>query len=144
MIGPALGPHPQQYAALPYKFERGQLLILLVTSRETKRWVIPKGWPMKGKKPHAAAEKEAREEAGVVGTIRKKPLGTYVYWKRLESHFVLCEVTVFPLAVTDHLLKWPEKGQRTLRWFTPEEAAELVDEPGLGTLILQLRERLSG
>jgi 8-oxo-dGTP pyrophosphatase MutT (NUDIX family) len=143
MIAPAAGPYPQQFAALPFKIDRGQLLVMLVTSRETKRWVIPKGWPMKGKKPHAAAALEAREEAGVLGSIRQKPLGTYIYWKRLESHFVLCEVIVFLLAVTDQLANWREKGQRDIRWFTPEEAADLVEEPGLGTLIRGLRERLA-
>ena len=70
-----------QVAALPFRIKDGKIEVLLVTSRETKRWLIPKGWPMKGKKPHKAAAQEAEEEAGVKGEIKNKPLGSYDYWK---------------------------------------------------------------
>jgi 8-oxo-dGTP pyrophosphatase MutT (NUDIX family) len=124
-----------QYAALPYRLKDG-LEILLITSRETGRWVIPKGWPMKGKKPHAAAQREALEEAGVKGRIGKAPIGQYGYGKRLSNGSVLaCTVEVFPMLVERQLPHWPERGQRTLGWFTPQEAAEHVDEPDLGALI---------
>jgi 8-oxo-dGTP pyrophosphatase MutT (NUDIX family) len=71
-----------QVGALPIRFVDGKPEVLLVTSRESKRWVIPKGWPMKGKKNWAAAAQEAKEEAGVVGRTQKKPVGEFVYPKR--------------------------------------------------------------
>ena len=124
-----------QYAALPYRL--GDVVeILLVTSRETRRWVIPKGWPMKGLKPHAAAAREAREEAGVMGKVGKTAIGRYTYVKLLKNGAPLdCSVEVYPLEVTGHLVKWREKGQRTLHWFTIGEAAEAVSEPELQDLI---------
>ncbi|MCB1093515.1 MAG: NUDIX hydrolase, partial [Verrucomicrobiae bacterium] len=102
--------YQRQFAALPYRFEDGGLRILLLTSRETRRWVIPKGWPMSMRKGYETAEKEALQEAGVAGEIGVTPLGTYTYRKRL--HFfssVWCEVEVYPLEVTRQKLKWRER-----------------------------------
>jgi len=126
----------QQYAALPYRWVDGALEILLLTSRETHRWVIPKGWPMAGKKPYAAAAQEALEEAGVIGKIAKTPIGAYTYVKRLKNGAgLVCNVDVFPLAVARQLKRWPEQAQRTAHWFTPPEAAQAVNEPELDVLI---------
>jgi 8-oxo-dGTP pyrophosphatase MutT (NUDIX family) len=87
-----------QVAALPVVVgDDGIARVLLLTSRETKRWVIPKGWPMKGLKPHEAAAQEAFEEAGLSGKIGKKPIGRYTYFKRREAHFDVCVVDVFRL-----------------------------------------------
>jgi 8-oxo-dGTP pyrophosphatase MutT (NUDIX family) len=125
----------RQYAALPYR-QAGELSILLVTSRETGRWVLPKGWPMKGKKPQAAAAREALEEAGVTGQIAKRPVGAYPYAKRLVGGgLVDCVVEVFPLEVQKQLKRWPEQHERITQWFTPLEAANAVHEPELADLI---------
>jgi len=124
-----------QYAALPYRVADG-FEILLITSRNTGRWVLPKGWPMRGKKPHAAAAREALEEAGVRGKIAKRAIGRYTYGKHLSDGALLtCTVEVYPLAVARRLKRWPEQGQRTLSWFRPSEAAALVDEADLSALI---------
>lgn len=137
--------HGVQYAALPFRRRKPSkaasgrkdgLQILLVTSRDTGRWVIPKGWPMKGKRPHAAAAREALEEAGVTGKIGKLPLGAYRYQKRLKNGAALtCLVDVFPLQVQRQRKDWPERRQRTAHWFTPLDAAKAVDEPELAALI---------
>src|SRR4029077_2749895 len=97
-----------QYAALPYRTsERAGMEVLLVTSRTTKRWIIPKGWPIDGKSPHATAAQEAREEAGLVGRITKRPIGSYSYTKLLKSgEAVECEVLVFPMEVTGQKRSW--------------------------------------
>jgi 8-oxo-dGTP pyrophosphatase MutT (NUDIX family) len=125
-----------QYAALPYRRRSGGLEVLLLTSRDTGRWVLPKGWPMKGKTPSAAARREAREEAGVVGRVGKRPIGMFHYPKGLPGGLVVvCEVFVFPLAVEKQLERWREQGQRSLRWFAPSEAAQLVQEPELADLL---------
>jgi 8-oxo-dGTP pyrophosphatase MutT (NUDIX family) len=124
-----------QFAALPYRRFNG-LKVLLLTSRDTGRWVLPKGWPMKGKKPRSAAKREALEEAGVVGRIGKRPIGMFHYSKRLAGgELVTCEVHVYPLAVDRQRKRWPEQRQRTQRWFTPEEAAQAVQEPELAALL---------
>lgn len=130
----------RQVAALPYRFDDGELRVLLVTSRETQRWIIPKGWPMKGKKPHRAAEREALEEAGVTGRIDRKSIGSYEAWKRLTDHFVLCTVKVFPLEVREQRKKWREQSERRAVWCKAQDAADLVDEPGLRTIIRAFAE----
>ena len=126
-----------QYAALPYRQRGdGSLEVMLVTSRETRRWVIPKGWPMKGRKPHASAAREALEEAGLIGKVGTKPIGTYRYDKRLKGgDAVPCSVDVFPLQVKSQRKRWPEQKQRSVRWFAPEEAAEAVQETELSDII---------
>jgi 8-oxo-dGTP pyrophosphatase MutT (NUDIX family) len=127
-------PRPQ-FGALPYR-RRRDLEILLVTSRETRRWVLPKGWPMKRRTPQGAAAREALEEAGVKGDVAKLPFGSYHYQKRQPNgEFVLCRVDVFPLRVKRQSRTWPEVGQRTRRWFTLAEAIDAVDEPELKALI---------
>lgn len=132
-----------QYAALPWRFA-AEPEIMLLTSRETRRWVIPKGWPMKGLKPSAAAALEALEEAGLVGRIDRKPLGSYHYGKRLENGATLwCKVDVFPLEVTRRRKSWLEKRQRVTQWFSYPVAAEKVAEDELRELILAYGEALS-
>jgi 8-oxo-dGTP pyrophosphatase MutT (NUDIX family) len=124
-----------QCAALPYRLSGG-LMVLLQTSRDTGRWVLPKGWPMKGEKPYSAARREALEEAGVVGPIAKRPIGTFHYPKRLaDGGVVICEVHVYPLEVESQRKRWRERRERAQRWFTPEEAARMVKEPELAALL---------
>jgi len=126
-----------QYAALPYRFDdAGDLEILLVTTRESRRWVIPKGWPMKKRAPWRAAEREALEEAGVEGVVAKTHLGRYHYVKRGPNGEAWpCEVIVYPLAVRHELSLWREGVQRSRGWFTAAAAMELVEEPDLKLLI---------
>ena len=126
-----------QYAALPFRPGPHGVELLLITSRETRRWVIPKGWPMKGKTPHEAARIEAHEEAGLDGQIAERPVGKYRYVKRLKSgKDRQVEVQVFPLRVSHEGDDWPEKEQRVRRWGPPAEAAALVVEPELKVLIM--------
>ncbi len=129
----------KQCAALPFSWNGGELRILLVTSRETRRWVLPKGWREKRLAPHALAAKEAFEEAGVVGEVQRRPIGRYDYLKRGPRDRVTpCSVRVFPLRVERLLDDWPERRQRQRRWFSPAEAAMAVEEGGLVTLLLEL------
>jgi uncharacterized protein Yka (UPF0111/DUF47 family)/8-oxo-dGTP pyrophosphatase MutT (NUDIX family) len=132
-----------QYAALPYRVdEAGKLEILLITSRERRRWVIPKGNPISSFLNYETAAREAFEEAGVEGGIATEPIGSFRYLKRRRSGFdVPALVTVYPLLVTRHARRWPERGQRDLRWFAPEEAAEAVEEPELKVIIQSLNGR---
>lgn len=132
-------PRPQ-IAALPIRRSPvGEPELLLITSRTTRRWIVPKGWPIKGMKNHDAAAREAQEEAGVIGKVHKKPVGRYIYWKRMDDHFVLCRVTLFILEASERLESWREHGQRQSHWFTLEDAADLVEEPGLKAAIRALK-----
>jgi 8-oxo-dGTP pyrophosphatase MutT (NUDIX family) len=133
-----LAPLPQ-VAALPVRRrDDGDVEVLLITSRGTKRWIIPKGWPIKGLKRHEAAAQEAFEEAGISGNVHKKPLGSYVYWKRREAHFDLCSVEVYLLDVERQSDVWLEKGQRQAIWVDLDGATHLTEEPGLRAILLKL------
>lgn len=131
-----------QYAALPWRIADG-LEILLVTSRRTRRWVIPKGWPIAGLKPHEAAAQEAFEEAGIVkGEVEDSAAGHFHYVKRSKGGLArMCRVEVFALKVEHQADDWPEKPARSTRWFSPTEAADAVDEPELQALILRFASR---
>lgn len=132
----------KQVAALPVrKGEDGSLEVLLVTSRETGRWVIPKGWPSKRLKDRDAAAREARQEAGVMGKINGKPIGVYRYRKADPAGSRLLNVTVYLLRVVREKKSWPEKDQRRRTWFKPEVAARRVREPALQALIRALPAR---
>ncbi len=126
----------RQVAALPFRHALGGgLEVLIMTSRSTGRVVIPKGWPMKKLHDAKAAAREAYEEAGIVGKVRRKAIGSYPYWKRLIDSFQYVKVDVFPLEVEGQLEDWPEKGDRRLVWIKPEDAALLLDEPALADLV---------
>lgn len=125
-----------QFAALPYVETADGIEVCLITSRETGRWVLPKGWAKPEHAPHAVARQEAYEEAGLQGRVGAKALGRYEYVKRLHVFSaVLCRVDVFPLCVETQMLEWPEQPWRRLKWAPPQEAAELVDEADLAALI---------
>lgn len=126
-----------QYAALPYRLRKdGQLEVLLVTSRTTKRWIIPKGWPMGERPPHKVAAQEAAEEAGVEGRIGKTAIGHYHYDKLLaQGGAVRCRVEVFALDVTTQKSTWPERKRRERRWLGLPEAAALISDAELAPLL---------
>jgi len=125
----------RQVAALPYrKNAEGEIEVLLVSSRGKRRVIIPKGW-QESKKPWKAAEKEAREEGGVIGKIRHRPIGYFEYWKSLKDHFALVKVDVYPLKFERSLKSWRERQQRVVGWLTTSDAAVLVDEPRLVSIL---------
>lgn len=134
-----------QFAALPYRRgSAGAVEVMLITSRESRRWVIPKGWPAAGEAAWDSAGREAREEAGVVGRVGRRALGRYHYEKLLDNgSSIWCMVEVFALEVEQQLASWPERGERLTRWFTVEEAAEAVAETELSAVIRTLPEHLS-
>lgn len=137
---PGVRPIIRQIAALPYRLDGASAdaatRVMLVTSRESRRWVIPKGNLSSGLSPHDGAAAEAEEEAGVIGRVCPTPLGSYRYRKRRGSGAsLMVNVEVFPLAVTEELPAWKEQGERDRRWFTLNEAADAVAEPDLRDLI---------
>lgn len=130
-------PRHRQYGVIPVRFGRGgQLQILLLTSRGTGRWVIPKGWPMRKRTPAGTAEREAFEEAGIKGyLLSRRPIGSYRYLKVDQDFTGAILVRVFILAVVEQMKEWPESRERRTRWFPVGRAATLVQERELSRLI---------
>ena len=113
--------------------------VLLITSRDTGRWVIPKGWPMEGRTLSGAAAQEAWEEAGVRGHIRPSELGRFQYRKKQDQGYAVpVEMRVYLLSVDSLSNHFPEDRQRKRRWFAPVEAARMVVEPGLKQILAAL------
>ncbi len=130
----------RQVAALPLRRGKsGAVEILLVTSRDTGRWIIPKGWPSKRVKDHKAAAREARQEAGVKGKIVPRAFGSYSYVKPELGDGALIDVTVFILSVRKQSKRWPEKTERRRAWFEVLDAAGRIAEPELSSLIRRLQ-----
>lgn len=137
-------PERLQFAALCYRWtkKRKDIEVLLITSRDTGRWIIPKGWPIDGRQASGVAEQEAFEEAGVQGHADVLPLGEYDYLKGLNGGIkVPCKVQVHALEVEGFAKDFKEKGVRRIEWCSCDEAANRVDEPGLKELILSFQQR---
>lgn len=129
-----------QYGALCWRLRRDSLQLLLVTSRDTGRWVIPKGWPHDGLDGPASAAREAWEEAGVEGAVDPRCLGVFGYDKVQPTLVcVPCVVGVYGLRVQRLLRGFPERSQRRRKWFSVEKAARRVAEPELRALMLAMR-----
>lgn len=126
-----------QVGVLPWRIGKdGKARILLITSRRRRRWIIPKGWPMEGYPPFVAASREAFEEAGIVGDISSSPVMAYRYMKVLgDGEEVACRVQVFGMNVRGTLSHWREMAQRKRRWFSPEAAADTLDDADLAAFV---------
>lgn len=129
-----------QYGVIPTRFSaEGGVEVLLITSRETRRWVVPRGNPVLGLSPVDSAAQEAFEEAGIRGPVDPVPFGRYGYEKRRRNGALLpAEVQLFRMRVVELCDDWPEKGERERRWFARSEAAAAVAEAELADLILRV------
>ncbi|MBF9031578.1 NUDIX domain-containing protein [Rhodobacterales bacterium HKCCE3408] len=125
-----------QFAALCYRRRKSDCEVLLLTSLDTKRWIIPKGWPMDGMTPADAAAREAWEEGGVRGHVFDACIGIYSYTKVMQGEPDLpVVVAVFPLEVSRLVDEYPEAGLRKRKWFPPKKAAARVQELELKQLL---------
>ena len=133
----------EQIAALPIIWDKeGRLRVLMITSRDSGRWIMPKGWLMDGKKPWHAAEIEALEEAGAVGFVSDRAIGEYLYTKRIDRWTkIRCRVVVYPMVVEKLKKRWKERKERKRHWFSPRKAAKLVDEKDLSALLKGLEAK---
>ncbi|MDC0012817.1 NUDIX hydrolase [Octadecabacter sp.] len=124
-----------QFAALCYRIKDDKLQFCIVTSRRSKRWIVPKGWPMHGETPMDAAATEAFEEAGVRGKIYPRPIGVFSYYKVRSQDELPCMAVVYPLKVKKILKRWPEDRERERKWVSRKKAAQMVDDPELSVII---------
>ncbi len=139
LLRDAQGAVPVQFAALCTRRKAGRIEVLLITSRDTGRWILPKGWPMAGKSGGETALTEAWEEAGVVGHLAGASLGSYGALKELVSGTPMpSRVEVHPVRVERLAAKFPEKGQRRRKWMTAKKAAKSLAEPELAALLRAL------
>jgi 8-oxo-dGTP pyrophosphatase MutT (NUDIX family) len=128
-----------QYGAIPYRRAKDGIEIMLITSRSTRRWIVPKGWPLARMPSRDVARLEALEEAGLEGTIGKRRFGSFHYHKRLnDGSVVLCRVDAYAFEVARELDHWLERSERKRRWFDAKRAIKLVREPELKALISTL------
>ncbi|WP_312528628.1 NUDIX hydrolase [Paracoccus sp. (in: a-proteobacteria)] len=138
-LGRILGRRPASLQVAALCIDPQTMKVLLITSRGTGRWIVPKGWPMEGRSLGEAAAQEAWEEAGVRGRLIERESGRYHYDKQQDRGFAIpIEVRVFTIEVSELCKKFPEADQRRREWFSPSEAAELVDETGLKTILRKL------
>lgn len=141
LLGDLVGVRPQrlQVAALCLRGAPGAREVLMVTSRGSGRWILPKGWPVAGLDLPGSALQEAWEEAGVSGTVDPQPVGHYEDFKRIEGDFGH-PVRVQVYRVDDVRLDdaFPEAGQRQRRWASLDDAVELVNDGGLAGLLRTL------
>ena len=124
-----------QFAALCYRIKDDKLQFCIVTSRRSKRWIVPKGWPIHGETPMDAAATEAFEEAGVRGKIYPRPIGVFSYYKVRSQDELPCMAVVYPLKVKKILKRWPEDRERERKWVSRKKAAQMVDNPELSVII---------
>lgn len=139
-------PAQLQVAALCYRNGHHGPEVLLITTRDTRRWIIPKGWPVPNASLRKTARIEAFEEAGIEGKIGREPIGSFRSFKGLGKGVTMpTEVLVFPLKVRKKLKKYPEQAERDLAWLPVEEAAKRCAEDGLRELLLSdaVRELLA-
>jgi 8-oxo-dGTP pyrophosphatase MutT (NUDIX family) len=128
-----------QFGALCFrrtKANKAGVEVLLVSSRDSGRWIIPKGWPMDRETPASAAAMEAWEEAGVRGRVHDTCIGHYSYHKWIDEELSLpVIVAVFPIEVLRMDDDFPEAAERKRKWLSPKKAARRVDEPELSPLL---------
>lgn len=132
----------QQAAAMPFMAVDGTLEVLLVTSRRSKRWILPKGHPKKGQSLMEAARREAWEESGVVGIPSENPIGSYAATKLMpEGYEVSANILIFPILALGQSLDWPERAERSLKWCRLAEACDVVGEKALADLLRSFAAR---
>ena len=127
----------KQFAALPFRLHKSELHVMLITTRRKRRWSVPKGSLIRNTEPHRTAALEAYEEAGLIGVIAKRALGSFKHRKRKGERKQTMNVAVFPMKVHGRERWWPEKGEREAIWVSAETAARLVHKAELRRLIVR-------
>ncbi|MCK7612064.1 NUDIX hydrolase [Roseibium sediminicola] len=133
-----------QIAALCHRMRDGRAEVLLVTSKSTRRWILPKGWPILSHRAHRTAAIEAFEEAGVVGRVHKNPFASFSSYKGGEAGLkIRTEILVFLVDVDSVAEEFPDSAERDSRWVSIEEAIKITNDSGLADVFRKL-EHLYG
>ncbi|MEO9969001.1 MAG: NUDIX hydrolase [Hyphomonadaceae bacterium] len=138
-----LAPSIMQVGAICHRTDEDGVKVLLITSLGTKQWIIPKGWPKKNCSSAQTALEESYEEAGIRGTVSEAPIGRYTYQKQSKKGLMLdCVASVYEIAVSETLDKFPEAGRRKQAWLSPEAAADRVTNPDLKKLLADFKPQI--
>jgi 8-oxo-dGTP pyrophosphatase MutT (NUDIX family) len=127
----------KQFAALPFRQDKSELRVMLITTRRKRRWSVPKGSPIRKNEPHRTAALEAYEEAGLIGAVAKRALGSFKHRKLKGRRKQTLDVAVFPMKVRRQESWWPEKAERAAIWVSAEKATRLVHKAQLRRLIVR-------
>lgn len=125
----------KQSGVIPYRLEKGNLQILLISSSTGSHYILPKGIKEQGLNLRESAKKEALEEAGIDGIVDKKPIGDYQF----EKWGANCQVTMYTMLVTSMLgkYKWKET-YRERHWVSPKKAKKMLKKEYFVKLIDKL------
>src|SRR5262245_24684674 len=118
----------RQAAAIPIRGGR----ICMVRARD-KGLVIAKGCLERGRTAEQMALQEAWEEAGILGIVQGRPLGSYRYTKA----GIQFKVKTFLMEVITVVKSWPESHWRSRHWLLPDDAARRTHQRGLCRLLCQ-------
>ncbi|BAY10541.1 NUDIX hydrolase [Calothrix sp. NIES-2098] len=132
----------KQSGVIPYRIQDGKIEVLLITSRDRQNWVIPKGDIPNGMSPPDSAAKEAWEEAGIIGQINTREIGTYRYRKQGKNY----RVKMYLLPVEQLSEDYPEAGHRERQWLDVPNAIGLIKVTSLKRIfkVFLLTDIISG
>jgi 8-oxo-dGTP pyrophosphatase MutT (NUDIX family) len=114
---------PLQVAAICYRKHGAAVEFLLVNTSRGNKWTFPKGSPEARLSHSQAAEREAAEEAGALGTIEPRHFHLYIHSKGVFWQAGgIQEFVVKAFLMEIHQLRPGDEPMRNPTWFSPEEA----------------------
>jgi 8-oxo-dGTP pyrophosphatase MutT (NUDIX family) len=114
---------PLQVAAICYRRRGGAVEFLLVNTNGGNKWTFPKGSPEPRLSHSQAAEREAAEEAGAVGTIEPRHFHLYIHSKGVFwQPGGVQEFVVKAFLMEIHEMRQPDEPMRRPTWFSAEDA----------------------
>jgi len=127
-----------QSAVVPYRLNENEMEVLLVTSIKKKKWILPKGYVEYSLTPFESAKKEAFEEAGITGSNETEEIGEFINGKNNNKKLV----RVYLMKVIEQMDDYPEKNLRKRKWFSLDEAIKTVDNEGIKSILIKLKDRI--
>jgi 8-oxo-dGTP pyrophosphatase MutT (NUDIX family) len=113
---------PLQVAAVCYRRQNSHVEFLLVNTNGGSKWTFPKGGPDERLSHSQAAEREAREEAGVIGVIEPRHFHVYIHSKGVFWQAGGVQEYVVKAFLMDvRQTRRPHEDFRNPTWFDAEE-----------------------
>ncbi len=125
-----------------YRFENGDLKILLISTKEGKAWALPKGLIEKGETSEETALREIKEETGISGKIVDK-IGETSYWFVMEGEKYFKTVKYFLVEYTGGEIT-PQWEINSAEWFKAEEAIKKITYKTDREILKKALEKICG